>query len=226
MKPDVLVIGDSHAAPLAWGCEALGLKVEHISFSGRNWHEGNIIPHDDHGIWVKKRRWAQKIFTDLMEQLGVSNLANTGMPVLGSFGYHMGRLVPPFGWNDHVSPAEDEPFPENHLHASSAFVSDYVHLYRNPHFRLARNFARGSRLALIAPPPAFSRPNYKAFRLEITRRLMAEGAAVYDPEEDFIDPETGVMRPELLAGDNIHGNEEYGRQLVSKLIERGYFERP
>lgn len=226
MKPDVLVIGDSHAAPLAWGCEALGLKVEHISFSGRNWHEGNIFPHPEHGIWVMKRRWAQKIFTDLKETLGVDNLAQSGMPVLGSFGYHMGRLVPPFGWHDHVSPAPGEEMPQSALHASSGFVTDYVHAFRNQHFRLAREFAKGSKLALIAPPPAFDRPNYEAFRSEITRRLKGEGAKVYDPKEDFLDPKTGLMQAELLAGDNVHGNEEYGRQLVAKLIERGYLETP
>lgn len=226
MKPDVLVIGDSHAGPLALGCQSLGLEVEHISFSGRNWHEGNIIPHKEHGIWVKKRRWAQKIFLDLKERLGVSNLSQSGLPVLGSFGFHMGRLVPPFGWNGHVSPTPQETMPDNTLHASSGFLRDYIDFYRSPHFRLARDFAAGSKLALIAPPHAFERDNYAAFRHEITRRLSGVGARVYDPNEDFLDPKTGLMRADLMAGDNVHGNEEYGRQLIAKLIERGYFETP
>lgn len=226
MKPEVLVIGDSHAAPLAWGCEAMGLNVAHISFSGRNWHEGNIIPHKDHGIWVKKRQWAQNIFLGLMDTLGVRNLSQTGLPVLGSFGFHMGRLVPAFGWNEHVSPGHGEAMPAESLHASLGFVADYVDAFRAPHFRLARDFARGSKLALVAPPPAFNRPNYAVFRAEITRRLEKEGARVYDPELDFLDPDTGVMRSEFLAGDNVHGNEDYGRELVQKLISRGYFTPP
>ena len=225
MKPDVLIIGDSHSDALKQGCDALGISSIHMTFSGRNWHEGVIIPHRKHGIWIKGRRWAQNKFSELKETLGVDNLANSGLPVLGSFGFHLGRMVPPFGWNDHVVFAEMPAEPGPELCVSQGFVEDYVAHYRSPHFSLVRRFARGSDLLIVAPPPAFDRLNFAAFRREVARRIVENGAQLYDPEEDFLDAE-GRMPADLLEADAVHGNAAYGRKVVEILVDRELLNLP
>lgn len=219
MKPDVLIIGDSHAKALQQGCERIGIRTMHAGFSGRNWHEGNIGYHKKTGLWMR-RAWAQKKFSDMREQLGVDTLAEPGVPILFSIGFHLGRLVPPFGWNGHTVLSENAAATEDRMIVSKAFLEDYIEAYRSAHFKLIRQFARRTALTVVAPPHSFDRENYAAFRDVISDRIRACGATLYDPKDDLTD-DTGLLPDTLLEADGIHGNADYGRRIIEVLLDKG-----
>lgn len=219
MKPDVLIIGDSHAKALQNGCEALGLNVMHAGFSGRNWHEGNITHDPETGLWMR-RAWAQKKFAEMREQLGTDTLARPGVPVLFSVGFHLGRLVPPFGWNGHVALPDGPARSKDRLSVSRGFVEDYVDAYRAKHFKLIREFAQSADLTVIAPPHSFERENYAAFREVVSERIRACGADLFDSKDNFAG-QSGVLPESLLEPDGIHGNTDYGIRVIEALLDRG-----
>ena len=68
--PDLLVIGDSHSNALVEGCEAHGLTVAMLRFSGNFWHAGRIALHPVHGLSARGLTGANRQVASLRARLG------------------------------------------------------------------------------------------------------------------------------------------------------------
>ena len=220
MLPDLLVIGDSHSNALLAGCRAHGLTAEMLRFSGNFWHSGHVVFHREHGIWVRRIAAQQQLVIDLRARLGGRSVIGPDVPILATMGYHLGRIVPPFGTNNHVSDAESFADDPTSHYASVALVDAYVEQTRASHIQLARRMSRHGNMTLVAPPKVFGRSNYHAVADAVSRRMRAAGVRLYDPSEDlFAGGE--ALASDYLSEDGVHGNDRYGAEVVGRLIAHG-----
>ncbi len=218
MTPELLILGDSHSIALKEGADLLGIRAEALHFSGSQWHDLKFS-YGTHGFEPRGVRAGVQQMRALREKLGVTDVFGMGIPVISTLGFHLGRLVPPFGWNDHRVFEPGKPM-DSGLIASTRFAEDYVALYRARHIRTARRLARNAKLVIVAPPPAFDRPNYDAIRGIVTRQLQAAGVTVYDPKDDLL-PKGGTLPAELLMPDGVHATAECGAMILQAMAERG-----
>lgn len=219
-EPEVYFIGDSHCAALLAGAKLLGLRAEGASWSGSTWHDGRFALNEN-GIVPRKLPQAERIMEDLRSRLGRERVVPPGLPVVSTLGFHLGRLVPPYGWNGHEALPRAEGYPETAEITSRAFLRDYIRHHRNRHFRIARRWARQENLILVAPPPAFERPSYRAFREELRGWYRGEGLTVFDPAPEFAAEEGALVPPALLEEDGIHGTPEYGARILRAMLREG-----
>ncbi|MDT8854185.1 hypothetical protein RNZ50_03870 [Paracoccaceae bacterium Fryx2] len=225
MLPDLLVIGDSHSDALADGCAAHGLRVEMLRFSGNIWHSGQVVFHAQHGIWVRGLPGMQKQVLALRERLGGRSVISADVPVLAAMGYHMGRIVPPFSANGHVTDAADFAADAGSAYVSRAMVGAYVDAFRANHVRLARRMSRHGNMTLVAPPHAFARRNFPAFAEALTGRMRAAGVRVFDPAPELCPP-GAPLDADYLLPDGVHGNARYGAAVIGLLLQRGLIRAP
>jgi hypothetical protein len=214
--PDLLVLGDSHSASLLAGARLLGLTADGLTFSGAAWHEGKFAVTRA-GFEPRNAPAVRQHMDALRKRTGVTDVFASGPPVISTMGYHLGRLVPPFGWNGHVVPARDD---DDAPTVSQAFLDAYVRHHREPHLRLARRLAARTRVVIVAPPPAFLRPSYQAFRDTVTGLFRAAGLTVHDPAADMTGA-GGVLDSAYLQEDGIHGTAEYGATVLRTVMQRG-----
>jgi hypothetical protein len=154
-KPELLIIGDSHARALKDGADALGLKSFLVAISGNVWHTGLVVAHPHRGMVVRKLRQPNAEMGKLCEIMGIADVTRTGLPVLASIGYHLGRLVPSLSWNGHRTfQAGAKLEPDTHF-MSAAFVRDYVDAARGPVFKILEKLAANGPLTVVAPPVPF-----------------------------------------------------------------------
>jgi hypothetical protein len=217
--PDLMVLGDSHGAALLAGARLLGLSADGLTFSGAAWHEGRFT-YGRSGFEPRNAPAVRQQMAALRERMGVANPFESSRPVLTTMGFHLGRLVPPFGWHGHRVASAGEAADADAPGVSAAFLEAYVRHYRDAHIRLAKRIAARAPLVVVAPPPAFDRPNYAAFRETVTRMMRAEKLTVYDPAEDLAGTD-GLLDPRHLEEDGIHGTAEYGAAVVTILVKRG-----
>ena len=223
MTPDVLIIGDSHSVALSAGCEQLEISCLTASFSGAIWHDGHISYHDELGI-AFSRKWGRKLLDEIRAEIGVEHLAKAGVPVMFSAGFHLGRVVPAFGWSGHKAFRNDVEMPDDRMAVSAGFMREYLCEFRTAQFDLIEGFARHTPVVVVAPPPT-DRENFPEFS-EATIELMKErGLRVYDPRADFAD-ENGRLPDDLLEADQTHGNARYGQLVVERIIQLGYLKFP
>ena len=214
--PDLLVLGDSHSASLLAGARLLGLAADGLTFSGAAWHEARFAATRA-GFEPRNAPAVRQQMDALRKRTGVTDVFASGPPVISTMGYHLGRLVPPFGWNGHVVPARDD---DDAPTVSQAFLDAYVRHHREPHLRLARRLAARTRVVIVAPPPAFLRPSYQAFRDTVTGLFRAAGLTVHDPAADMTGA-GGVLDSAYLQEDGIHGTAEYGAAVLRTVMQRG-----
>ncbi|THD81444.1 hypothetical protein E7811_16120 [Aliigemmobacter aestuarii] len=224
MLPDVIILGDSHSNALMEGCEAHGLKAEMIRFSGNLWHGRRIVVHPEHGVWISKPKALQRQILDLRQKLGGRSILSPDVPVIGSFGFHLGRFAPMFGLQGHVTQrSEFEADPES-LFVSSAYVREYVTGLRTSHVRLARHFDQQTNLVMVAPPFASNQPNMRTFYDFMLDWMRAVGLRVYDPNADLV--KAGMaLDPSYLLDDGRHGNGRYGAEVIGNMIAQGLIRR-
>lgn len=224
MLPDLIVIGDSHSNALKAGCDAHGLTAELLRFSGNFWHAGHILFHGQHGIWVRGLPAAQRQILDLRARLGGLSLINAQVPIIAAMGFHLGRMVPPFGFNNHVTQAGAfDADPESH-YASAALVEAYAAPLREGHIRMARRMARFGNMTLVVPPNIHPGTNYVTFARVLTQKMQAAGVPVFDPTPDLC-PDGQSLPNALVAPDRVHGNEQYGAEVIGLMIARGLIKR-
>lgn len=220
MWPDLLILGDSHSRPLFEGAAALGLKVDGLTFSGSTWHD-NSFTLDLKGFTPIRAPGAVRALKQLQDRVGVKDVFRAGTPVISTMGFHLGRLVPPFGWLGHRFDTRVEP---DEMAVSSAFVKSYIEHHRSKHFRTMQLLRRKTKLVIIAPPIHPDRPQHLGFKKMIVSILQASKQQVYDPSMDFgVD---GFTSPVHFGPDGIHGTVEYGRAVVHRLIDLGYLAFP
>lgn len=219
MLPDVIIIGDSHANAIAAGCAALGIRAELLRFSGNFWHSGHVMFHGQHGIWVRGLPDMQTGILQLRERLGGRSVLSRDVPVIACMGYHLGRIVPPFGFNGHVTGAAAFVADPAASYASQALTDAYVDAVRAGHIRMAQRMARHCALQVVVPPRLFAGSNYDRFADVITTRMRAAGVQVCDPSAALF---AGQGLPaDYISADGVHGNERYGTEAVGLLIAQG-----
>lgn len=223
MTPDVLVLGDSHAAALIAGCRALELVADGLSFSGHGWHSGRFsFDEASVALTLTDMPAAERLLARLTERQG-ANPFGQGIQTICSLGFHTGLMLPSFVGSGHVLAASAprvDGLPE--MLVSEGFVLDYVRALRRNHIGLIRAIAQQGRTVVVAPPPTDPRPEAAAFRAAICQAMTGTGLTVYDPARDFAGPDGVLSDPALLEADGHHGNAEYGRQVVERLFEHGF----
>lgn len=216
-KPDLLIIGDSHALALHEGCKILGLTAACLSFSGNLWHRRLIVPNARHGIWVKRHKPSQQRVVALPQTLGVQNILDAGCPVVASFGFHLGRLAPPFGWHGHVVfDGGDVRADADALTVSRGFARAYVDAHRDHAFAMIRRMNKRAKLTLVAPPLGEIGPNARMLRALIGDRIRGLGCKFYDPAE-LVAKGQDALDPSLLMEDGAHGTPQYGARVITEI---------
>ena len=223
MLPDVIIIGDSHSNAILAGCTAHGIRAEMARFSGNFWHAGHVHFNAQHGIWVRGLADLQKGILDLRERLGGRSLLSRDVPVIGCFAYHLGRIVPPFGFNNHVTDAAGFAADPQASYASRAMVEAAVEEARAGHIRLVQRMARHCDLTMVVPPDLFPASNYTRFSDAISRRIRAAGVRLCDPSAQLFAGKG--LGADYIYADGVHGNERYGTEAVGLMLAEGLLAR-
>lgn len=220
MLPDGLIIGDSHCTALKAGCDAHGLQTDMLRFSGNFWHSGHVLFHAQHGVWVRGLPAMQAHILAMREKFGGRSLISRDIPVIASMGYHMGRIVPPFGMNGHVTAAEAFAADPDSSYASDALVDAYVAEFRAGHIRMAQRMARNSPMVMVVPPRLFPGSNYDRFTQVLSRRLASVGVRLFDPAQTLFADRQGLAA-DYITPDGVHGNDRYGAEVIGQMIAQG-----
>lgn len=222
-KPDLIVLGDSHSVALKLGCDAQGLRSEMLSFSGNIWHAGQVFIHRKQGLWVFGKRQQARV-ADMRKRLGGLPILSKDVPVVASVGFHMGRLVPPFGIGRvQTDPARFDA-DEAAQFASSGLVAAYVAHYRAAQLTLLQQIAKRAPVVVVGPPNIFRSSNYAAFYDGIAGLIRGAGLALFDPR-DLVGGRDVPFPDALLAADGKHGNADYGAAVIGQMLAQGLIPR-
>lgn len=232
--PRAILVGDSHVLALQQGCEALGIPVAMLKSGGIHWNAGKIR------VFAPRRRRTpvmpklESAVRALERQLSVTDVFDSGLPVIASVGFHVGHLARGFGGAGHVAgrPPAGLSVEETDgcLFASQAVLEAFVNARRARHFKLLSHIAGKCRLTVVLPPRAPKnegkirfRHNIEALTSCIAGRLTRMGLEVYDPNAEFAGD--GAPLPwSLVNEDGFHGTPEYGLRVVERLVARGALE--
>ena len=224
-KARVLVLGDSHSVALKAGCDSVGLPAELLSFSGNFWHAGHIVSHRKIGLWARGAALQARI-NDTLKRLGRASLFGPDLVVLGSFGFHLGRIAPILGVRGHRADGEEFLADESTQFVSSAVVSAYVQVFRSPHLNIMRRISQQSPMVLVTPPRfSHDSSNHQSCFDAIKAGIQAANIPCYDPCIDLFSP-GGVLPAAMVTPDGVHGNAEYGAMVVRRLIGTGVLPQP
>ncbi len=225
MQPDVLIIGDSHTAALQAGCAALGLNAALFYLSGNHWHAGAAAFHAEAGLQFARRPVLQRRVSAIRGSMGGASLFNAHVPVIASFGYHLGRLVPPFAsWGHTTDAAEFAGGADRHFATAGLMAATVAH-FRDSHIGILAQASRLCDLMVVAPPMVTADATAHGFACHITARLQAAGVRVHDPRGGRA--YDGVTLDEgLLSSDRVHGNAAYGAQVIGDLLAQGLIRKP
>lgn len=217
---DAMILGDSHAIALKAGCDLLGLNTAMLSLSGNFWHAKLIGLHQSRGLVAKGG--AQGRVRSVKAKYGLDTIPQPGLPIIASFGFHLGRILPMFGADGHRTAAAEFLADAQTLFVSNALMSDYVDSFRRYHITLLRRIARQVPTVLVAPPWLTNDGNAQAFAAEILSRMQAGGLTTVDPCTALFG-QGGTLPEALREADGNHGTAEYGAQVITHLLNQGLF---
>ncbi|WP_341366588.1 hypothetical protein [Yoonia sp. BS5-3] len=220
MTIDLVVISDSHGRAIANGAAQLGLEVRTVTYSGALWHRGKFR-FTRNGFQPTRSKAPQRQMRELHEELKQKDLSLRAIPTISTIGFHLGQLVPPFGWYGHRALPEEFEEKADAKFTSDAFLHEYVQTYRRKHFEIAKKMHQYGRFMVIPSPVTFRRANYAAFRAHIVDQFHTRGISLYDPVEDLAQPD-GILGDKFIAKDGVHANAEYGAQVVRLLKQKGF----
>jgi len=216
----LLILGDSHSIALKDGCDALGIPAHLLSLSANFWHGGYIVPHRRLGLWARGALPQTRI-VETLRDLDSPALFGPDIFVIATFGFHLGRVVPPFSLRGHLADSAEFDAVAESQFASSALIAAYAAHHRGALVALMRRIARRSPMVLVTPPRlAGHNGNYRAFFEEIKSSIIMAGVPLYDPCADLF-PETCAVPAALVMSDNLHGTPEYGARVIAGLLESG-----
>lgn len=216
--PDLVVVGDSHTACLHEAALAQGMQSRMLYINGNFWHENRMRPHPVLGLSAGYRAKLNRQVSAFAAAQGGSVFPQ-GVPCLASFGYHLGRLTPPFARQGHTPDADHAAADDSRLFVSGAMLDAYIHHHRHALFRVLRLVSRSADLVVIAPPIIHSDPATNAIAARITQLLEAHRIRVFDPRrEPGLD---GPLAPHWTAADGVHGNAAYGAEVLRRLQIKG-----
>jgi hypothetical protein len=211
-----MILGDSHVLTLVLGSEAAGRTPAVFTSSGANWHAGLIGYHPRRGL--VGRRQAARFVAAFRARHGDADLTDGRVPVLASFGFHLGRLVPPFCLNGTRPTPEEALAGPDLLYASEGFVTAYTRHHRGALLTMLAQIARRAPIVNVAPPVP-DRVGFARFKAVLLGLMAEAGVPTVDPQADLFD---GRVPADLFEPDGIHGNGDYGRAVVAHLQELGH----
>lgn len=215
MSIDLIILSDSHGRAIADGARNLGLNIREVTFSGNLWHECRFR-YGSAGFSLGRVGPSRQSMADLVAELGVADIMRAGVPVLTTMGFHLGRLVPPFGWHGHVASTEALYENEGALFVSPDFLHQYIDMFRRKHFRFMHQMSRNGKLIVLPPPLIQTRLNYHVFREHIKQRVIAAGIPLFDPMDELAGKD-GVLPASLAASDGTHANASYGEKVIKAM---------
>ena len=223
-RPELLIVGDSHAIALRGGCEALGVTSELLSFSGNLWHLGHIVMHRKRGIWARSPA-LQKRLQETALRLGSDALPAADVPVVATFGYHLGRIVPQFHAGGHCANAAEFLGDENRHFVSQAMLDAYIAHFRRSLVQVLKRMAGRAPLIAVAPPLIHESANYPEFMDTISDMIQAEGIRFINPC-DTLFGRRKALPAEFLTADGGHGDAIYGAMVIQLLRDQGLIRVP
>lgn len=223
MSPELLIIGDSHTAALQQAAQARGIASQMLYLSGNFWHDGRIRWSRKTGIAATWRPAVQARIAEAAAAAG-GTVFPRGVPILASFGYHLGRLAPLFGRHGHTPDVADAAARDEALFVSDAFLHAYLHAHRGPLLRILRLAARTCDVVVVAPPVVQADPVALRMAGAITAMLRGSGVRVFDPRTEA-DWDGQPLPDHLRSDDGVHGNAAYGDWVLGRLFDRGLIRR-
>ena len=220
MRPDLMIIGDSHTAALQEAALQRGLQSKLLYISGNFWHEGKIRIHPELGLSAAYRPALHRRIRNLVAEIDNRPLFTRDVPVIASFGYHLGRLVPVFARHGHTPDPDDFAERDAALFVSDAFLAHYILAHRGSLLRLLRLAAHRCDLVVVAPPLIQTDPVARRFAATITDMLLGAGLKVFDPRREP-DWAGAPLATEWRSVDQVHGNIAYGTEVLARLFDRG-----
>lgn len=224
MRPDLLIVGDSHTGALHEAAKARGLDARLLYISGNFWHENRIRHDPRRGLSAGYRPGLNRKVLDFAVESGGGSVLPEGVPILASFGYHLGRLAPVFARQGHTPDAVHAEV-EDRLFVSSAFLDAYIQARRGTLLRILRLAGRRADLVVVAPPLIQTDPVAMRFADRITAFLTDHGIRVFDPRQEA-DWARQPLSAALRAPDGVHGNAAYGEQVLQRVTARGLLHLP
>ncbi|MEU6073732.1 hypothetical protein [Micromonospora sp. NPDC047074] len=216
-----LLLGDSHAGPIARAATAAGLPFAGGPVgSGRDFNVGFFdIRHDD---LVFRDAAVQERHRGFLAELGVAGIGQLTVPLVSTFGLSAHFFATTENWRIYRS--TDGTFAPGFLAGGlfdgivRAMARDALAFYRHV-------LDRGLRVLAVLPPqrvPGMSDPQVFAAAQETIRRaLVALGVEIVDLRARTTDG-TGRQRAAFCEPDDpIHGNLAFGRLIVADLLARG-----
>lgn len=216
--PDMMIVGDSHTAALHQAALARGMRPGLLYLSGNFWHEGRLRWHRATGLNAAYRPRLQASIRAAAATTG-GTVFPADVPVIASFGYHLGRLAPLFARHGHTPDGGDAAARDEALFVSDAFLRGYLRHHRGALLRILRLAARNCDLVVVAPPVVQPDPVAMRMAAIMTETLRAQGVRVFDPREE--PGWQGPLPDHLRSADGVHGNAAYGEQVMLRLFDRG-----
>ncbi|WP_431886950.1 hypothetical protein [Micromonospora wenchangensis] len=216
-----LLLGDSHAGPIARAATAAGLPfVGGPVGSGRDFTVGFFDAHDDDVVF--RDTAVQELHRGFLTTAGVPRLGRLTVPLVSTFGLSVHFYATTANWQ--IYRTGDGDFPAGFLTGGlfddivRAMARDALAFYR--HVR-----GLGLRVLAVLPPqrvPGMSDPQVFTAAQETIRRALAElGVEIVDLRTRVTDA-TGRQRAAFCEPDDpIHGNLAFGRLIVADLLARG-----
>jgi hypothetical protein len=218
-RPDLVIVGDSHTAALHKAARARGWDARLVYLSGNFWHEGAIRWHRDQGLAAVRRPPVERQIRAAAARAG-GTVFPPDVPVIASFGYHLGRLLPLLRRRGHTPDAADFDARPEAQFVSRAMTEAWLDHHRNLLRRILRAAARRSPLVVVAPPVVQDDPADAVLAGIVTGWLEADGVTVFDPRrEEGFGP--APLPARLRTPDGVHGTEEYGAMVLDRLVARG-----
>ncbi len=218
-RPDLLIVGDSHSIALKAGCDTLGMDTELLSFSGNLWHLGHIVLHRHHGIWARSPALQHRLQA-VAQRFQSAYLPAPDVPVLATFGFHLGRIIPQFNHGGHSANADEFLAAGNRQFVSGGMLEAYVGHFRRNHVQMLKRMSRRAPVVAIAPPLIHENENHPEFMGTISKMILSEDVCFINPCEALFGPRKAIPA-ELLTADGGHGNAIYGAMVVQLLRDQG-----
>lgn len=218
LMPDLMIVGDSHTAALHQAALDRGMRPKLLYLSGNFWHEGRFRWHPGTGLNAAYRPRLQARIRAAAAETG-GTVFPRDMPLIASFGYHLGRLAPLFARHGHTPDGADAGGREAALFVSDALLRAYLHHHRGALLKILRLASRSCDLVVVAPPVVQPDPVAMRMAAIITEALRATGVRVFDPREE--PGWQGPLPAHLRSADGVHGNAAYGAEVLLRLFDRG-----
>ncbi|QWF85165.1 hypothetical protein [Amycolatopsis sp. CA-230715] len=211
-----LLLGDSHAGPIGRAAKAARIPFHGGPLGAGREFNAEFFDASDADVAFRGAD-AERHYRDFLGELGITRLADLGVPLVSTFGFGVHFVATKENWT--VYRGRDGAFPPGFL--TSGLFDDIVVAHARGalrFYRHARSF--GIRVLAVLPPqrvpPLSDAAVFQAAQDTLASALTGSGVEIVDLRARVTD-ESGAQRPELCeTGDPIHGNLAFGRLLLDR----------